>query len=306
MLATMRSLVLLALIAVAPRAHADQFRFAWPVPSRVVVTERVHKQGTWATIRYDAQLAAHPGGKLALKLTNFSLVDLAGQIIPDAATRKKLEKAVKAGSMMPTIILSRDGQFETIGDTTAVAQAVIAASDAPPKQRQQLAKLMKSPQVRASMQARASEFWTLWVGMWAGGELQPGRPREMTVETPLPDGTTLEQPMTAAHQGIAGPPGHVRLSFETRLDGRANSDRMKRYIGAFLQQVSVELTQPLPPEAIEDVAMAASGEIVTDPSTLRPAQARSQRKIVLKLKGEPPRTLVQAHEYTFDWAATPR
>lgn len=299
-------LALLLLGSLAAPARADAFRFAWPVPGKVTVTERVQKKGTAATIRYDVILAPKEKGRIALQLTNFQLLDLGGQPLPaKGPVRKQIEEAVKAASALPTMFLSKDGELEEIGDLRPVIAAAVAASKTSGKERQQLTKLMQSPQVKAAMQQRAAEFWNLWVGMWAGGELEPERPRQLTLDTPLPNGSVLQQPLTIVHNGIAGPPGHVRVSYETRLEGPANRQMLKAMVDGMLREAGAAAGQPVPAELIEDIAMVGSGDLITDPSTLRPAYARSQRRLIVTMKGQPPQTLLEAHEYTFDWTAPP-
>ena len=63
------------------------------------------------------------------------------------------------------------------------------------------------------------------------------------------------------------------------------------------------------PETFERFQMSNAGEVVTDPATLRPVRARSERRMIVKLKGEQARTEVETREYTFTWpkpAVTPK
>jgi hypothetical protein len=288
-------------------AAAEGLTFKWPVPGKVSVTERVVKRGVPATIRYDVTLAMAPDRKrIAVRLTGLDFVEVAGLDARDPAVRKKLAPALRAATAVPTVLINSDGTFDDIADLDRTLKEV--GKMLPAEQRAVFVKAMKAPQMLAMMKERSADFWGVWVGMWAGGELQPGKSVEVNQETALPDGATLERPIRFTHHGPAGPPAHVRLSFESSVEGDANNQALRGFVASLIQQWAPASGEKIGPETFQSFQMAIGGDVVTDPATLRPVSARSQRRMTVKVNGEE-RSQVETHEYTFTWpkpAVAPR
>jgi hypothetical protein len=176
---------------------------------------------------------------------------------------------------------------------------LIRTSKMSPKERANVTKTMKSPGMLATLKSRSAEFWSVWVGIWAGADLEPGRTREIRIPTTLPDGIQLERPVKVSHQGPAGPPGYVRLGFESTLEGGA---MMAKARAALQEAAKAAGGGKGADQEIEGMEFSTGGEVITDPQTLKPAAARSYRRTMLKMKGQPPSNELEAHEYDFSWS----
>ena len=189
-----------------PAAAADAFTFKWPVPGKVSVTERVVKGGMPATLRYDITLATSPDRKrIAVRLTGMHFLEIAGRDARDPALRKQLEPVLRAAAAIPTILVNGDGTFADITDFERTIAEMTRTL--PAEQRAIARKTMKDPQMLATMKERSADFWNVWVGLWAGGGIEPGKSVELNQEMALPGGATLERPMRFTHHGPADRPG---------------------------------------------------------------------------------------------------
>jgi hypothetical protein len=294
--------LLLGTALVGSAARAEHLTFGWTPPVRVEVTEKAVKGGIGATLKYELSARADAGGRLAVRLTDLQFLELAGQDLRNAANRKQLEPALKASAALPTMIIAPDGTFADVKDLDEALKLMAAASK--PKSaadRKALAAMLKSPQMRALLRNNAAELWNVWVGLWAGADLEPGRTREVSQETPLPDGSVLERPLRVTHHGPAGPPGHVRLSFESTLEATPRTKGMQQLIDGIVQDVSAGAGRPIPRELVEGVRVTSGADVITDPSTLRLVAAVWKKEIAVQVKGEPPRARGELHEYTFSW-----
>jgi hypothetical protein len=212
--------VVAGLMLVGPAgARAEHLSFGWPSPVRVAVTEKAIKGGVAATLRYELAVRSVAGGRLAVRLTDLQFLELGGQDLRSPAARKQLEPALKASAAMPTMLIAPDGTFADVKDLDE-ALRVMAAGSKPRSaaDKRALTAMLQSPQMRALLKNNAAELWNIWVGLWAGADLEPGKTRELNQETPLPDGSVMERPLRVTHHGPAGPPGHVHLSFESTLE----------------------------------------------------------------------------------------
>jgi hypothetical protein len=289
--------------AVAPSpARAEHLSFGWPSPVKVAVTEKAVKAGVAATLRYDLSARTVAGGRLAVRLTDLQFLELGGQDLRNAAARKQLEPALKASAALPTMLIAPDGTFADVKDLDETLRAMAAASK--PKSaadKRALTAMLQSPQMRAMLRNNAAELWNVWVGLWAGADLEPGRTREVSQETPLPDGSAIERPLRVTHHGPAGPPGHVHLSFESTLEATTRNPKLQRMIDGVVQDLAAGGDRPIPRELVEGVRMTSAADVITDPATLRPVAAVWKKEVAVQVKGEPPRSRAELHEYTFTW-----
>jgi len=290
---------LVMLVAARP-ALAERMTFQWPVPSTVVVTDKVTQQGSSSTLRYQVTLTRQGDGKLAVRMTKFEFLDVGGRDARDPALRKQLRGTLEVASALPTLVVSPEGTFLDVVDLEAMIDRIAHSSAIPAKERVALAKSMKAPLMAASLKGRSAEFWNVWVGLWAGVDLEPGRSRELKVPTPLPNGSVVERPVRVSHQGPAGPPGYVHLAFESTLEGGAAQRKLRAAVQESAKEVAGSAGQAMD-EEVEGFVLYTGGEVITDPATLKPAAARSSRRTTVKAKGQPPRTELETHEYTFTW-----
>jgi hypothetical protein len=289
--------------AVAPSVtRAEHLTFRWPSPVRVAVTEKVVKGGIGATLRYDLSVRAVEGGRLAVRLTDLHFLELGGQDLRNPAVRKQLEPTLKAAAAFPTMLISPDGIFADVRDLDETLRAMAAASK--PKsaaEKRAMAAMVKSPQMRALLKQNSAELWNVWVGLWAGADLEPGRTRELSQEMPLPDGAVIERPLRVIHHGPAGPPGHVHLSFESTLEVMPRTRSLQHFMDGMMQDLNAAAGRPIPRELVESVRMSSAADVITDPQTLRLVGAVWKKEVAVQIKGETLRSQDELHEYTFTW-----
>jgi hypothetical protein len=238
---------------------------------------------------------------VAVQLKRFEFLEVNGQDARKPELRKQLGEALKMASAIPTLIVSRDGAFEEITGMDRVIQQL--AASLPAQQRESIMRIMNSPQFAGTLQESSAQFWNVWVGMWAGADLPDGKSIEMNQPLPLPDGSSLERPTKITNKGPAGMPGHVRLSFQSRLD--SSQKKVASVLESMIQQMVQASGQSIPKDLLQGGDIATAGEVVTDPATLRPTSARWHKRITLHLKGQPPETREEAHDYTFTWTKPP-
>jgi hypothetical protein len=280
-------------------ALAERMTFRWPVPATVMVTDKVTRTESSATLRYQVTLTRH-GDDLAVRLGKFEFVEVDGRDARDPALRKQLRATLEMASAQPTILVSPQGGFLDVVDLETVIDHVVHSTAIPAKDRTALAKTMKSPAMLATLKSRSVEFWNVWVGLWAGADLEPGRTRQINLHTSLPNGSLVERPVKVTHLGPDGPPGYVHLSFESTVEGGPNQVGLRAAVQNAARDFAASAGKDAGDE-VEGLVLFMGGEVITDPETLRPAAARSSRRTTVKLKGQPSRTEIEAHEYTFSW-----
>ena len=287
----------------AALVRAEGLKFGWPVPGTVGVTEKAVKQGNAVTMRYDVTLAPAPDGKrVAVQLKRFEFLEVNGQDARKPEIRKQLGEALKMASAIPTLIVAREGTFEEITGMDRVVKQLTASL--PAEQRASVVKMMSSPQFAGMLQESSAQFWNVWVGMWTGVDLPEGKSREVNQPLPLPDGSTLDRPVQMTNQGPAGPPGHVRLAFQSKLDA-SQQKKVRSLLEGMIQQMAQASGQEVPKDMFQGGNVSMSGEVVTDPATLRPASARWQKQVTIQMKGQPPQSREESHDYAFAWTKAP-
>jgi hypothetical protein len=302
--------VAFGLFALAPaRTRAEKLTFAWPVPAVVKVTEVATKQGdgaapTTVRMRYDVAVTkAADGERLQVVLKNFEFLEVNGMDARKPALRAQLGATLKAAGAMPTLLINPDGSFDDVTGTDRVAEQIAAA--APPKERAGVRKLVGSPPFAAILKGTAAELWNAWVGLWVGRDLAVGR--TVTVDKSLGRaGQSLDRPVKLTNQGMAGPPGHVHLAFTSALEG-TDDKLLQTMVDGLLAQIAQATGKAVPREAIEDAVLSSQGEVITDPATLRPVNARWQKNTALRLKDDKGTfARHESHEYTFAWGPSKR
>ncbi len=279
--------------------------FSWPVPGRVTVTERTEKKGQAAVMRYDIAIArAADGRRIELRYENMRFLEVAGRSVTSTAAQAELAPVLALASAIPTTVVSPEGKYEDMVGLEEMIEALLRhlREDlaTPAGQMKATEATLRSPAMVAQLRAKLGDTWGLWVGLWVGLELAPGATLDVETSIPMPDGSTVPGSLTFEHLGkAAAPPGAVRLSARTLLEGEEARKAMERWIRGVAKSTP---GAPTPPERIfESFRRETRVSVVTDLATLRPAHARSEMNVTVKETSGKSATSREVHDYTFEW-----
>ncbi len=291
---------LVCLLASSASASKEpRLRFAWPVPTRVVVHETSTKKGQTARVRYEVVVSRDPkSANLHVQLQNFAFLKIDGIDLDDPKLKKELAQARALAEAIPTLVVAPSGRFVDVTGYREMVEKVVATL---PGLDPRMKELLLSPSMVAMMKEKSVEFWRLWVAFWVDVPVLPGGSASVRMTVPLPDGTKAEVPATVRHLGPdASNAKLVVLSMESTLAGDAPLAAMRR----FAKQSASEDSHghgSVNDEMLEAVTKRSKMRLVTDPSTMRPRVAESESTTELKVKGQPPQTQLEKHVYEFDW-----
>ncbi len=288
------------------RAEEGSFVFSWPVPGRVRVLEKSDKRGGTATTEYDLVINRAPDGtNLEVRFENFRFVVVNGQDATTPEMKEALGPTAVLASAMPTFLISPEGDYldavgmeETIEKTLAFMRESGAAGQ-DPATIQQVEATMRSPQMVAQMRAKAGDHWMVWVGLWAGVELSDGGTVETTTAIPMPDGSTVDAPLTFRHAGQeAGAGGRVTLEAESILEGEEATRALERAV----RSMAGPQGAPPPGQMFASFRREFKARVITDPKTLRPSRATSEAISRISAVDGEERTQKESHVYEFHWS----
>jgi hypothetical protein len=295
-------LCLLILQFSAQSAVAEELKFAWPVPSRVTVTESTLKKGKTAKMRYDIVLSKQSAGdNYEVNFDKFEFLELDGIDLTVPENREQaapvLKQATALGSMLPALVISPKGNvLDVIGMEKCIesASALLAAAD--PK----VVELLKSPEMVEQMKQKSVDFWRVWVETWLTAP-ESGKVNAYEMEVPLM-GVKLQAPLTVRNEGSSKETGSdVKLIAETILEG----EKARQALATMMQNMIAKIppkegVKPFSPDMIKSLKRITRLTAVTNPKTLQPSSASSDSLIELAIEDKQ-RSEIEKHAYSFDW-----
>jgi len=303
---TAAALVAAALLSSASAGDEPApLKFAWPVPSKVTVTEKLVKLGHTATTRYTVSLdrAGDAGGPgdLRVHLSDFEFTDFDGRPSTDPSVAMQVKMALPMAKATPDMLLGPDGAVKDVLGldhtiATMVEELTKNLDESMKAQIPAFRAQFESPEMRERMKRDAAKHWTAWVANWTGRVIPEGRGVEGTWPVGCPDGSEVTAPtiykrMPADKEG----PGLVKLTRESTLDG----EDAKPAFDAFVEK-AVAMGRPMPATGMRLVDRVA---VVTDPATLRPTWVRREEQRILHMKDGNDRNDIERHDYAFEWPA---
>ena len=293
--------------AVADDAPAP-LKFAWPVPSKVTVTERVFRPGAAVTTRYTASLErAGDGDDLKLRFADFEVVDFAGKKPDDPSVAARVAATVRmASKLMPDLLLGADGKVKDVVGIDAAIRAMLddvekGGTDEEkawlPARRAQL----ESPEVKESMKREATKPWQAWVGEWAGRTMPDGEdvPARHCVRDL--DGSERDAPAVLRRVASSEGAGLVTLTREAMLDG----DDTKASLDAWVKAGTKAIGHAPPEGLFIGLQLVSRAAAVADAATLRPRRAMREDACLVHRKGDADLVVeLDRHEYAFEWPAS--
>lgn len=285
---------------------AEELKFAWPVPSRVTVTEDTLKKGKTAKMRYDIVLSKQAtGDNYELKFDKFEFLEIEGTDLSVPENREQvgavLKQATALGSMLPTLVISPKGTVaDVIGMEKCIDTATALLTPADPK----VIEVMKSPEMVEQMKQKSVDFWRVWVETWLTAP-ESGKVNAYEMEVPMM-GMKLQAPLTVRNEGSSKETGSdVKLIAETVLEGEKARQALATMMQNMVAKIPVkEGVKPFSPDMIKSMKRVTRFTAVTNPKTLQPRSASSDSLIELAIEDKE-RSEVEKHDYTFDWKQSP-
>lgn len=286
-------------------ASAAELKFAWPVPSRVTVTENTLKKGKTAKMRYDILLSKQASGdNYELKFDKFEFLEIEGTDLSIPENREQagavLKQATALGSMLPTLVITPKGTVaDVVGMEKCIDTATALLTSADPK----VIEVMKSPEMIEQMKQKSVDFWRVWVETWLTAP-DTGKVTAYEMEVPMM-GMKLQAPLTVRNEGPSPETGSdVKLIAETILEGekarQALATMMENMVAKIPQKEGVK---PFSPDMIKSMKRVTRFTAVTNPKTLQPRSASSDSLIELAIEDKQ-RSEIEKHDYTFDWKSS--
>jgi hypothetical protein len=290
--------------SVAAPPSVTRLHFAWPIPSRGVITATMHKGTDNFRSRYEMVAERDPATKnIAVHFQNFSFLEIEGVDLHAPGYQASLRQSLALASAVPTILVSDQGRVVGITDyDAAVTKALAAVADAPEMQAN-LRQALENPVLAKAMKSQADDNWNEWVSFWLDIDIPASGSAPFKQQVPLLDGTVVDAPANI-RRGAPDPafPNDVVVEVETSPD----TVQLTQSLGRLLEKMSKEN----PPadgatfhaDALESAARSSKMRLVTDPKTMRPDFASEETTTTINMKGEPVRKETSLKEYRFDWS----
>lgn len=284
----------------------SSLKFAWPVPSRVTVTETALKKGNRAKMRYDVVISKQKSGNnLILSFEKYRFIEIGGIDLTTPENRQRYASAMAKNEaiagMLPSLVINPQG---VVVDVTGVDEMIEKSVDLFPaaedsKTRATMLASMRSPGAIAMMKSKVQEFWQVWVETWADLSVLPDKEETYELGDPTsgkPSGTT----MTVRNLGTDAP-GKVKLSAQTVLQGAAAKTLLADLLKTLAPPEGANVP-PLSADVVSNIKRLTRFSVVTNPRTLQPDWAQSEVITDCTIKGEA-KSNTERRDYTFDWAA---
>ncbi|MEZ6037787.1 MAG: hypothetical protein R3F29_09930 [Planctomycetota bacterium] len=306
-------LTVLALATCAPltgqetAAAAPSMTFGWPTSGSVTVVESSLKKGVESKMRYRLELSAEQDGGLRVTYHDFEFLEHDGKDATTPRMKKALAQVVSMAETIPDLVISPDGRFVRADGLEEMLERLIADTTERKGEAagERMRRALARPEARAMMAESTGIYWQTWVGAWRDWSLSSAGEQTADVMMPL-FGNDVPAQQTASHLGaVEQPAGNVRLRLRTTVSGPDAS----KALGASLRLVLASVgAATLPADAVQELSLTDEKSVVTDPETMRPSSARSER--LIRVVGVDPDTgeretheQLERHEYEFDWGA---
>jgi hypothetical protein len=282
---------------VAPRP----MEFDWKIPCRVPVEQFSDKKGHKARLRYILTVKNGPEGNLDLDMTDFEFLELDGMDLTSPRMQAELAPALAITSALPTMIISREGEYLGMRDLESMIERVIKfmkKKSTNPDEEIKVAAVLRSPMMKQTLETQLGEYWNGWVGLWNGLAMAPLETRDGDDEIEFGEEVIPTRIHYENHGPVAGAPELVKVSFSSTISGNSASQGVL----AFLRLMGREGGMPFPENIeIDHLAATTTFEAETDPRTLLPRHTKRVKKTEIVIKGERMKRL-DVREETFDWA----
>jgi hypothetical protein len=289
-------------LSLLPAARADDqpapLKFAWPVPSKATVTERIWKHGLNAVTRYTLSVETQ-GDDLKVHMDDFSFTEFAGKPPDDPSVAKEVAAALPGAKLVPDLLISADGRVKDVLGLDAMVQAEVdlLSPGADEAQRAERYKQLSTPEARAAIKKESTKNWRAWIGDWVGLVIPPGKDTEGRYVVRDVDGTERDAP-AVLQRGADEAAGHVQLTRVATLQGDDTKASLDTWI-----KLMTKKTGKAPPEGLfTGLVLTTRMFVVTEESTMRPKRAIREEACTVHRKDQNDLVVgVERHEFTFEW-----
>lgn len=269
-------------------------RFAWPVPGLVLVSEKVRKSDVDAELRYELHICKTAAGA-TVRHRDLEFTSLGGVPADDPRVAAAVQQASALTSAFPDLVIAGDGSFVGIEGWERVKKASIALlADA---SRPEIEAMLNDPLIDAMMQAKAGERWSAWVTTWMAYEPRGPREQPFVYEDETGGGEDVE--FLVDRVAVEG----------DKLRLRTSSTQNREQLGSGVDAIFGAIAKQVPGEDLERVfdqmqmTRTVTWEVLTDPRTLMPSEARTEMLLAAEIPGKLKRSKEEHHHYTFDWSS---
>jgi hypothetical protein len=285
----------------APRGpEVVPLRFAWPLPADAHVTYRRTRTRTGAKpssflARFRSRVEREEGG---LRITTSGTSWKGDLPFPAGAAAE----AIRASEEVVQRVTA-EGEFAGLEGTEAMRPVLRRMFDelkVPPEQAERAVALAEG-----SMRGEAEELWNLAVGFWTGADLELAETYVMDTESELPFAPGVRAASAVEFEVRRRVPcaAGEREARCVEVTLRATPERaaVERAAPAILARLAG--AEPVPREALRDLAVESELVLVTEPGTLLPrrlAWTKSARAESGE-RGAPALEAVDRSEYDYRW-----
>ncbi len=259
-----------------PPAEVVALRFGWPVGlSAWVDVVRTREEGNDTAVHrlsYRMSAEAHPKGRL-IRHGDFTVPGMEAAIaMGGAAALEQMNTLL--GTLMPSYVVSAEGEFVGVHDIAPVRAAVDSmirarAGEMPGAQAEQMLERLLSPEV---LQSQVSEFWNAAVGAWIEGDLEIGSVYEMEAQEPTPLFPDILLPTIyqfAVVGRVACDSGAVEeRCVELEMQSYPDPEKLVEFLTRFMREAGVAGGDTVP--VFEELEMENTVWLVAEPATLIP------------------------------------
>jgi len=278
--------------------------FGWPAEGSVRVREQARKNDAGAVMSYVLRWSpAEEGEGLLLAYTDFLFLEIDGEEVTTPAMRSAVRQAEVLASAIPSLRIGADGALLGIEEFGEMLERLIAhmASDGSlePEKVDQVARAMREPSVRDTMEAKCSEFWQAWVGVWAGLELERGTDEVWHLDVEETKGVTRELLITYGerthHRGLEC----VEIEMEGDADEQLIREKTLAMVGLLAEGADQELPKELP---FARMTRTDRTHGIWALDGLRPLEVLTSSTVSVwqSADGEP-EVQAEEHHYFFEW-----
>ncbi len=287
--------------------QAQTLHLHWPIPAKATVTEKILKRGRNAVTTYTFELVPNPknNARWIGRLSNIQVkqMETGNATKEQVALSKKVLTAIS--SALPTLSINPktwEATAEGVEEGINAVLKILQENTKSDKDRDYLrliAKNLKSKAMMQSLKEASLSFWNAWAGSWHGLKLPAeGSSSHFDGTMYFPMGGEGTCKVTVTNLGSPkGRPDLIQLKFHQASDSSA----IKSMVENMKKNIPPQYRAQVRADVFESVQVQSTVTATLDRKTLLPHHVLVEKTAKVKVKGRPSRTVVERHDYSFDW-----